>query len=281
MHETHYNDVKGYIDNSMSGWCFHILHGIRPLRFKNNDKCIVLEKIERTDVSTFYKRPEISMCGWSIGEISGEIQMDINNEWVTVYNINNYNPGIEMLNGLPSFIVIDNFYKDPMSVRNLALEQDFQADTRYFKGKRTKNFRFNGLKERFEHLLNRKIINWEKYGTNGCFQYCVAEDLHVYHCDKQQYAGVLFLTPDAPIDSGTQFFRSKHTKKMKVSPGEYDMVFAKGYYDSTEFESVDTVGNVFNRIVLFDSQMIHAAPTYFGTKKEDARLFQLFFFDLE
>jgi hypothetical protein len=176
---------------------------------------------------------------------------------------------------------VDNFYKDPLLVRNFALNQEFQADLRYFKGKRSACFRFDGLKERFEKILNRKIINWEKYGTNGCFQYCVAEDLHVYHYDFQQYAGVLFLTPDAPIQSGTQFFRSKHTKKMRVEKEEHSLVFAKGFYDSTEFESVDTVGNIFNRIVLFDARMIHAAPIYFGSNKQNGRLFQLFFFDLE
>jgi len=280
MHDTLCKDVKGYIDSKTSGWCFHTIDGIRPLRFKNNTISVVLEKIERVDVAESYKRSEITMCGWSIFEKwGGEIQMDINGEWIPIFRIDNMS--IEILNGTPSFIVIDNFYKDPLSVRALALKQEFNADTKYFKGKRTKCFRFDGLKERFEHLLNRKVVNWEKYGTNGCFQYCIAEDLHVYHCDKQQYAGVLFLTPDAPVESGTQFFRSKVTKKMKVSKEDYDAVFAKGYYDSTAFDSVDTVGNVFNRIVLFDAQMIHAAPIYFGTKIEDSRLFQLFFFDLE
>jgi len=286
MHNTLCNDVKGYIDSKTSGWCFHLTYGIRPLRFRASlNEAIELEKIERLDVSSFYNRREVSMCGWLLpANKGGEIQMDINGEWIPIF-IKNKEPDInlnfQVTIVLPSFIVVDNFYSDPLSIRNFALQQDFQADIRYFKGKRTKCFRFDGLKERFEHLLNRKVLNWEKYGTNGCFQYCVAEDLNVYHCDKQQYAGVLFLTPDAPIQSGTQFFRSKVTKKMKVAPEEYAAVFAKGYYDSTAFESVDTVGNVFNRIVLFDAQMIHAAPIYFGSKIEDARLFQLFFFDLE
>ena len=67
---------------------------------------------------------------------------------------------------------------------------------------------------------------------------------------------------------------------MKVSKEEHALVFANGYLDPTEFETVDSVGNVYNRLVLFDSKCIHAATDYFGTCKENGRLFQLFFFDL-
>ena len=58
-------------------------------------------------------------------------------------------------------------------------------------------------------------------------------------------------------------------------------MFRNGFLDSTEFDLVDTIGNVYNRLILFDAQIIHAAATYFGTTKENSRLFQLFFFDLE
>lgn len=101
----------------------------------------------------------------------------------------------------------------------------------------------------------------------------------VYHRDLQEYAGVLFLTPNAPIKSGTCLLRSIHTKKMKVeSAEEHEIVFKNGYLDATQFEMVDIVGNIYNRLVLFDSHTIHAAMEYFGDTKETGRLFQLFFF---
>ena len=99
--------------------------------------------------------------------------------------------------------------------------------------------------------------------------------------DTQEYAGIIFLTPDAPPQCGTSFYRSKHTKKQKVPAQDVSIAFRNGYLDSTEFDVVDVVGNVFNRLVLFDSQMVHAASTYFGTDKFNGRLFQLFFFDIE
>jgi hypothetical protein len=183
---------------------------------------------------------------------------------------------------VPSYLVVDNFYENPDAVRSFALSLDFNFHPNYHKGQRTDLcYRFDGLKERFEQLVGRKITNWDNYGTNGCFQYCIDGDQIVYHCDTQQYAGVLFLTPNAPVNTGTGLFRSVHTKKMKVSNEECHIVFQNGFLDQTQFERVDTVGNVYNRLVLFDSLNIHAACEYFGTTKKNGRLFQLFFFDLE
>ena len=41
------------------------------------------------------------------------------------------------------------------------------------------------------------------------------------------------------------------------------------------------IGNVFNRCVIWDAKLIHAAPTYFGHDIDTARATQVFFFDTE
>ena len=125
----------------------------------------------------------------------------------------------------------------------------------------------------------RCFKNWNKYEVNGCFQYCTAENKAVYHIDEQTYAGIIYLTPNAPAQTGTSFYKSKITNRMKLH-NDHDIVFENGYYDSTKFELIDTVGNVYNRLILFDSKIIHAAPVYFGNTMENGRLFQLFFFDI-
>jgi hypothetical protein len=51
------------------------------------------------------------------------------------------------------------------------------------------------------------------------------------------------------------------------------------FYHHIIDELVGTTGNVFNRLVLFDAKCIHSANEYFGTTKENSRLFHLFFFD--
>jgi hypothetical protein len=62
---------------------------------------------------------------------------------------------------------------------------------------------------------------------------------------------------------------------------DVNVTFAKGNLDSTEFDVVDRIGNVYNRLFLFDAQFIHSASEYFGNSKENGRLFQIFFFDIE
>ena len=47
------------------------------------------------------------------------------------------------------------------------------------------------------------------------------------------------------------------------------------------YEKVDEVGNVYNRLVLWDAQLIHAASEYFGDNPENSRLFHLFFFNID
>jgi len=79
---------------------------------------------------------------------------------------------------------------------------------------------------------------------------------------------VLYLTPDAPVTSGTGLYRPKEG-------GLNDM------YDMTKWELVDRIGNVFNRMIIFNSQQYHISMDYFGTSKENGRLFQTFFFNTE
>jgi hypothetical protein len=68
---------------------------------------------------------------------------------------------------------------------------------------------------------------------------------------------------------------------MKYKPEEYHTVFRKGHLDETDFEMVDKIGNMYNRLILFDAQCLHAGINYFGNNIYDGRLFQLFFFDLK
>ena len=198
---------------------------------------------------------------------------------------------------LPTYIVIDNFYADPDAVRKFALEQEFEEHPTQHKGKRTNGvYRTEEQRLKFERILRCKIDQkaWnDSPDTHGCFQYCLPGDKLVYHCDLQTYAGIIFLTPDAPPECGTSLFRSKVNKVMRpddpfaikrTGKSEVELateIFKNGFYDETQFELVDKVGNIYNRLVLFNGKNIHAASGYFGDSKENGRLFQLFFFDIK
>lgn len=181
--------------------------------------------------------------------------------------------------------IVDDFYRNPDEVRQYAMTREFDEGGigRGYIGRRTfKQYLFNGMKEEFEKIMGKKITRWEQYGMNGRFQYCYAGEPLVYHCDEQKYAGMLFLTPNAPFQTGTSMFAHKATRIRHNSHPEIMSTFS-GHttLDRTPYEPVDVVGNVYNRLVIFDAGLIHAASEYFGYNLENSRLWQMFFFDAE
>ena len=190
----------------------------------------------------------------------------------------------------PTAWIIDDFYDDPDSVREFALQQEyddggFGALGRGYIGRRTFNqYLFPGLKERFQQIMGRRIVRWEEYGMNGRFQVCYAGEPLVYHCDAQRWAGMLYLTPDAPYECGTTLYAHRETKIRHNSHPDIMKAFAHNEgggmnLDKTPYQDVDVLGNVYNRLVLFDAGCLHSASEYFGFNYENGRLWQMFFFD--
>jgi len=185
------------------------------------------------------------------------------------------------LNTKPRLWIVDDFYADPYAVREFALNQEFEPNKNYYKGSRSKQqFIVPGTKEAFEKVIGKKITRWtETHGMCGRFQYCTAEDDLVYHCDDQTLAAMIYLSPDAPYSCGTSLFAHKKTGIRNENDFGDVNVFEGGFYDRSKFELVDTAGNVFNRLVIFDAKCIHSANEYFGTDITNSRLFHIFFFD--
>ena len=186
-----------------------------------------------------------------------------------------------------SLIVCEDFYEDPHAVREYALSLDFE-ESDYHRGRRTpQQHIFPGIKEKFEQLLGKKIIRWnETYAMCGRFQYCTAEDAIVYHGDAQQWAAVIYLTPDAPYETGTSLLVHKktgtrHCSDPRIWEAWKDTAPTGLYLDGTPWDEIDKVGNVFNRLIIWDGHCPHAASKYFGFTKETARLFHIFFFDTD
>lgn len=182
--------------------------------------------------------------------------------------------------------IVDNFYESPGEVRRFALEQEYVEGGfgRGFIGRRTeKQFLFPGLKERFEQIMGKSIIKWEEYGMNGRFQIAWSGEPLVYHCDSQKWGGMLYLTPDAPFQCGTTLYAHKKTRARTYYDQGWDASWkdipGDPHLDGTPFEPVDVLGNVYNRLVIFDASCIHSASEYFGTVSENSRLWQMFFFD--
>lgn len=181
--------------------------------------------------------------------------------------------------------IVDDFYADPDWVRNFALQQQYQinhdGEKGYIGSRTEQQFLFDGLRERFEEIMGRPISLWQEHGMNGRFQYALAGEPLVYHCDTQAWAGMIYLTPNAPYETGTATYALKGTDIRHVQHPEIQRCFKPGSrnFDRTPFEPIDVFGNVYNRLVIFNAGYLHASSGYFGFNAENARLWQMFFFD--
>ena len=185
---------------------------------------------------------------------------------------------------MPGFWIVDDFYRDPDAVREFALKQEYEPSGpgKPYIGSRTyKQFLFPGLREEFESIMGRKITEWESHGMNGRFQFNVEGEPLVYHADLQQWAAMLYLTPDAPYETGTMTHALKSTDIRHRGHPEFHRCFRPGSrnLDKTPFEDVDIIGNVYNRLVIFNAGYLHSACGYFGWNQTNSRLWQMFFFD--
>jgi len=219
--------------------------------------------------------------------------IDETNEIIDIYDNKVVNP-MKIRNPSCELIIIDNFYNNPMDTRNFILSQDFSVKGN-FPGQRTISYANDHLKEMIQKYIEPfgKITQFPcpkpdnsdaKEIYNGSFQYTTSRDRSWIHTDKwNNWAGVLFLTPNAPLSSGTAFYRFNDGAMCQEDGNQLNNQdeVDKCSQDLTKWELVDRVGNVFNRLVLFNAHRYHMSMDYFGDTKENGRLFQVFFFSTE
>lgn len=177
-----------------------------------------------------------------------------------------------------NLVIAENFYDNPDDVRRFALSQPFDVKGNY-PGVRTKPFLSDAAKNAISVLVSASgpVTNWhEDCGFTGAFQLCTAHDRTWIHADSfNTWAGVCYLTPDAPLSGGTSLYRHKATGNREKIDSDYES------YDYTKWDVVDRIGNIYNRLILYRGNLFHASVDYFGSTFEDGRLFQTFFFDTE
>ena len=201
----------------------------------------------------------------------------------------------------PDLLVVDDFFRDPDSIRALALAQEYGSDLRYYKGLRTHDrFLWPHLREEFGRLLGKEITEWLGYPANGIFQQTSNDDPLVWHHDTQQYAAAVYLNPGGAAGGGTTFWRDKtygcrhaprHRAEASRLGGEEAIASAESVvYDTynvshpDNWELVESVAGLYNRLVIWDAKLIHSATSYSefaGDAPSSTRLVQLFFFDAD
>lgn len=194
--------------------------------------------------------------------------------------------------------VISDFYENPDEIRKYALAQKYtycheiKGVDYVFPGSRTKDLRelSQSLYERIckklisvFHLPEHDVMRWQ---INTSFQIVEGEYGHgLIHQDQNTiFAGVLYLTPDAPLDSGTSLFRKNATydedlywKLIKENDERFKRKEPIDFTYHNMFDEIVRVNNVYNSLILFEGDIHHCANQFFGKTKQDSRLAQVFF----
>lgn len=169
-----------------------------------------------------------------------------------------------------SAIIVDNFLPYPNLVRKFALDQKFYTPEELAKetgkpqtwpGVRTKNV--NEIDPQYADVVLSQIlaIANQHFGighdveVRSSFQLTreADGDSWIHLDDDMHLACLIYLTPDAPIDSGTIL------------------------YTRPPHEVQDVIGNVYNRLAMYRSDIYHKSAKYFGSTLEDGRLTQVTF----
>ncbi len=105
------------------------------------------------------------------------------------------------------------------------------------------------------------------------------------HTDARdcRFAGVLYLTPGAPETAGTSFYRLRNPDGSlggnQCPPQHASLREALGVpsLPMSAWKEELAIANVFNRLVVYRGDLVHAATSYFGSDHRSKRLTIVFF----
>jgi hypothetical protein len=190
--------------------------------------------------------------------------------------------------------IVDNFFESPTLIRDYALSLNYEKLPGNYPGKRTDDLRvlneklYNQLCSKIFSLffnLSTDIVSWnidskfqlteERYGSGWAH-----EDGREY-----QFAGLIYLSPDAPLNGGTSIcslknrfhedlsWRDRFYNDEDVDFEEYEI---RRNVHNSNFNTTLEISNVFNRFILYNANSYHKENNFFGTGN-NSRLTLLFF----
>jgi hypothetical protein len=209
-------------------------------------------------------------------------------------------------NRLYPITVVDNFFKDPDKVREFALKQIFKTNKErtdggeniLYPGSRTDPlhiididfyFEFTSKLSSIFHTGHEQRVNWEVY---ACFQLVPKNwnDGWIHVDGLNPCAGVIYLTPNAPLNSGTSIYKTnslfdaERYEELQITKNSFYQKNIKSIrYDeeriecNSMFDETIKVNNLYNRCVMFNGNEYHGADTFFGSDSEDSRLTLVYF----
>ena len=195
--------------------------------------------------------------------------------------------------------IVNDFLDDPDAVRDWVLEGNKKGHLPFdmegsYPGIRT---RMVGDKN-YHHMIEEKLkkilpfkFKMDFSLSSYAYQLCLKGTYSSVHVDPIKWGGVLYLTPNPPLDSGTFLFKDSITDGLKElnsiedNPNYTDEEknrFMSEVKSSMEgsIEVTTVVRNVYNRMIIFrGGEVPHCKNHGFGNCLENGRLTQVFFFD--
>jgi hypothetical protein len=152
-------------------------------------------------------------------------------------------------------ILIDNFLENPDLIRNIALSKDYDKSN---KETGWKGYRIFIDNDELIYFIKNKLIDIDdkfKNITLEVFFHYTLDDTknetnfekNRLHKDKTLWAGVIYLTPNPPKNSGTTL-----------------------HDDNGKLE--DIIDNVYNRFIFYNGNVIHGLQDTFGDNINNGRL---------
>jgi hypothetical protein len=202
---------------------------------------------------------------------------------------------------MKNLIVIDDFYKNPQSVRQYALRAsylDSRAVPEEFPGVESQQcFYSQSVVEKIEQAVGYRIKFAPKGNAFGGFvkSYAKEEACRAVHVGRTDWMAIVYLCNSKDERGGTVFFRDRATGLDGIPCDE--KLAQAGYRDRDDFKDrflkpralsigdwviTSRVVPRYNRMVLFRAgQLFHSADGHWGTTEETCRLLQVFFFNAE
>lgn len=192
-----------------------------------------------------------------------------------------------------TLIVVDNFYDDPDQVRNLAINGGFWhipplpiLRGQYYFPVETENKIRNIVRSNAGEIIEwlgiyARFQLWTSTTNKGWIHSDIRRDDPE---DWNIWAGVVYLTPNAPFSAGTNFYKHKETGKdfdgfPRLTPEKIKHERDKA--DITKWERTDSVANKYNRAIFYTGNLLHCSGDVFGCDSNTGRITQTFFFRTE
>ena len=185
--------------------------------------------------------------------------------------------------------ICDNFFKDPYSVRSIALKEKYVTERFNYPGLRSFNVP-KGIDDEILSYVCYITKNPSLTLSSSSFQSIMQEfGDGIFHKDPEyNYLCIIYLSLDLPLDSGTEICDCDHdsvhggTKKINQIRDSFHkdpFNLIKRYRYGRIRKRINSYykphficANKFNRCVIFPSTNSHRAQNFFGTSLENSRL---------